>query len=426
MLAALKKLPKSLYIILAVSLIIHIVFLVTQPGVDDEQIKKTYGSTDALNYTLTAEQLLEHGIFGFVYLEPNDPPEKNAYITPGQPLLLAVALIISKLTTIPYYYVGTMFNITFDLMTIILLYLIGKELFGRKLYGLIAGGLYASYFSIYQYFRTLLTEPPSMFLLCFSIYLFVLAWKYDKVKLHISFGFVVSILLMFRPNPAPMLLIPMFVVLYSYGVKRSIRIGLLWCIGPLLIIGPWVLRNFIVLDQFVLFSTQSGDPLIAGADPFYKTGYENLINDMAAKGYTDKAEYAKDLIKQGFSTDFVYWFSWFTVGKTLELFITPSWVDGYSNYFFYPLIKIQHLLLMATAAISTFLFMLNSLKHKPFMMLVSSLIIYIASANMFLAIDRYGYFVIPIICLIASYGITQMIFFISNFKRKQKGALIVK
>lgn len=76
MLGLFKKLPKSLYIILTLSLIIHIICLVKQPGVDAELIKKTYGANDAYNYTLSAQQLLEHGVFGYVYMEPSDPPQK--------------------------------------------------------------------------------------------------------------------------------------------------------------------------------------------------------------------------------------------------------------------------------------------------------------------------------------------------------------
>ncbi|PEB42957.1 4-amino-4-deoxy-L-arabinose transferase [Bacillus pseudomycoides] len=407
----LSELPKSLYIILTFSLLLHIFCLVKQPGVDEKIIKQNFGAVDAYNYTLTAKQLLEHGIFGFVYLEPSDPPSKNAYVTPAQPLMLAGAMIISKVTHIPYYYVATGFNLIFDLLTILVLYLIGKELFERKAYGIVAAGLYACYFSIYQYFRMLLTEPPSMFLLCLSLYVFILCWKYNKVKYHIWFGVVVSILLMFRPNPAPMLLIPILVVIYTYGVWKSIKIGLLWCIGPFFIIGAWVLRNWISLNEFILFSTQGGNPLLAGANPFSRSA--DIGKDMIAAGYTDSTVYAKDLIKQGFTTDFTYWFSWFTVGKTIELFIRPSWVGSYP---FYPFLKKYHQLLIAFTALSSFCFMLNSFKHKRFMMLVSSVIVYVASTNIFLAIDRYGYFIMPLICLIASYGIVRIIQALSNFK----------
>ena len=43
------------------------------------------------------------------------------------------------------------------------------------------------------------------------------------------------------------------------------------------IIGAWVVRNYLALNQFILFSTQGADPLIAGADPFNKIGYENIV-----------------------------------------------------------------------------------------------------------------------------------------------------
>ena len=60
-----------------------------------------------------------------------------------------------------------------------------------------------------------------------------------------------------------MMLIPVLVVLFTYGFKDSIRIGLLWFIGPFFIIGAWVVRNYLALNQFILFSTQGADPLIA-------------------------------------------------------------------------------------------------------------------------------------------------------------------
>ena len=61
-----------------------------------------------------------------MYLEPSEVPGKNAYITPGQPLLLAGAMIISDITSIPYYYVATVINMIMNLCTVLLVFLIGK------------------------------------------------------------------------------------------------------------------------------------------------------------------------------------------------------------------------------------------------------------------------------------------------------------
>lgn len=66
-----------------------------------------------------------------MYLEPSEVPGKNAYITPGQPLLLAGAMIISDITSIPYYYVATVINMIMNLCTVLLVFLIGKELFEK-------------------------------------------------------------------------------------------------------------------------------------------------------------------------------------------------------------------------------------------------------------------------------------------------------
>ncbi|MFD3446640.1 ArnT family glycosyltransferase [Microbacteriaceae bacterium 4G12] len=406
MFAKFKSLPKVVYVILALSFLLHVFCLVKQPGVYADAIKVTYGANDAYNYSLTAEQLLKHGVFGYVYLKPSEVPVKNAYITPGQPTLLAGAMIISHVTKIPYYYVATSINLILNVGTVLLLFLIGKELFGRNSYGIVASMLYVIYPSSYTYFRTLLTEIPSIFLLTLSVYAFVLAWKYNKVKFHIWFGIVVATLLMFRPNPAPMLLIPVLVILFTYGIKDSIKIGLLWCIGPLLIIGPWVVRNYLAFHQFILFSTQGADPLIAGADPFYKIGYENIINQMIASGVTDTGKYAKELIKNGFKTDFTYWFSWFTVGKTIELFKHAPAVDQYGLYNY---MQLFHRTFIIGTFLSSFCFMLNSFKHKRVMMLVASSVIYILFSNLFLAITRYGFLINPLMCLILAYGIVYVI-----------------
>ncbi|MGQ0419558.1 4-amino-4-deoxy-L-arabinose transferase, partial [Bacillus sp. HC-Mk] len=158
MLTKFKSLPKAVYVILALSFLLHVFCLVKQPGLDGELVKVTYGANDAFNYSLTAEQLLKHGVFGYVYLEPSEVPGKNAYITPGQPLLLAGAMIISDITSIPYYYVATVINMIMNLCTVLLVFLIGKELFEKNIYGIVASILYAIYPSNYTYFRTLLTE----------------------------------------------------------------------------------------------------------------------------------------------------------------------------------------------------------------------------------------------------------------------------
>lgn len=415
----LKKLPLSLYIILMTALLLHLLFILKNPGYAFNEVAEVkYGAVDADNYTMTAEKLLEKGVFGYVYLEPGlypkTFPEKNAYITPGQPIYLAGVLLLSRILPISYYHLGITLNTLFDLGTIFLIYLIAITIFKNRLYGIIASGLFTTSLGMYHYFRTLLTEPQALFLFSLALYLFILAVKKNTKKLHIWFGIVTSILLMFRPNPAPILLIGVIIVLYKFGIKTSLKIASWWIIGPIMIIGPWVLRNWISLHQFVLFSTQGGNPLIAGIDPFNKKGLEQVGREMAEAGFTDSKQYAIYAIKNGFKHDFTYWFSWFTVGKTLELYKQPAETFSYYYYQFYPFIKSLHIFTMLSALLTSIFCLLQSQKYKIVMMLFAAFFIYTAFSNIFLAMDRYGYFISPIICLIASFGISSTILWIKQ------------
>lgn len=400
------NLPKIMWVILIASFFVHVLFLIKQPSPEfNEAIKNYYGAPDAYNYYLSAQQLLKDKAFGYVYLKPSDKPTINAYITPGQPIFLAFCIGISNILHIPLYYFVICINMILNLLGILFLYKTGKELFNQESIGIVGALLFSTYISVYHYFRTFLTESPSIFLLILSVYLFVMAWKYNKNKMHILFGLCVAILLMFRPNPAPVLLVGILTVLFTYDFRSSIKIGLLWLIGPLLIIGPWVIRNALTLHQFVLFSTQSGNPLLAGTDPFNKEGFEQVVKSMKKEGFTDQKAYAIFRIKNGFMNDFSYWFSWFTVGKTIELFKMPSMVNYYTNYIFYSLAKAHHYFIMFSSIITSMICGLRAKKHLKLMALIAAIIVYIIFSNIFLAIDRYGFFIVPLICLVSSYGI---------------------
>ncbi len=81
MLTKFKSLPKSGICNFGAFFPVARFCLVKQPGLDGELVKVTYGANDAFNYSLTAEQLLKHGVFGYVYLEPSEVQEKCIYYT---------------------------------------------------------------------------------------------------------------------------------------------------------------------------------------------------------------------------------------------------------------------------------------------------------------------------------------------------------
>ncbi|WP_339204588.1 glycosyltransferase family 39 protein [Paenibacillus sp. FSL K6-3182] len=396
-------------IMIFLSCYLHMYFLYHNPGqsfnnpeVYDASLTEVYGdkvlkygSFDAVYYSITAEQLLSKGFLGFASTAP------NAYVTPGQPVYLAIIFGIADLTGGDHLLFAKIANMLLSIATSVLMFYIGFNIFGKIWVGFLSGFGYMLYFPQYHYFRALLTEIPAIFLFCLSLLLFVLAIKKNNAKYHILFGIIFSILLMFRPSPAPLVLIGIGIIVYNNSVKNSLRIAILWLIGPILIIAPWVVRNLIVLNEFILFSSQE-NPLFAGTNPFELEDYGEMMNKANEMGISQK-EAAHLRIEEGFRSHPALWISWYVFGKTIYLFQRPSAISLYmnNNSFFVKPIYLYHYMTIISAIFATVIFR----KRGSVFCLSLMIIMYIAVSNVFIVNDRYGFFIMPIFILLGSYMI---------------------
>lgn len=375
----------------------------------------TYGSRDAALYAKMAWQLLDDGIYGYEY-DPEVAGKPNAYVTYGQPFYLALIFKTAEIFNTNHLMLYRLANMALNLGAVILIYSLAYRLFRNKWIGNIAALLYMTHIAPLHYFRAALTEIPSIFLILLSTYIFFIALDKKDVKWHTLFGIIASLLLMFRASPAPILLFAWFLVVSRYGWKDGIKTGFIWCIGPLLVMGPWVARNFIQFGQHYLFSHHAGGPLLGGANPFYRIPPEDLVHEAVANGYNQE-QYAKILIPQGFKEDFALWVSWFTVGKTMWLFFdntfTPDGLGPYNRYIsgtMRSFFVVQNLFLAGIGLLSAVL----TRKHRPVMYLSVIVLVYIAASNMFLALPRYGLMIMPILAIIAAYGIVHLVGFVKG------------
>jgi hypothetical protein len=177
-----------------------------------------------------------------------------------------------------------------------------------------------------------------------------------------------------------------------------------------------VIRNYLAFGELYIFSSHAGNSLYAGANPFNIYSFSDYWTERHNMG-VDQSEYAWHKIKQGFSNNFPLWFSWFTLGKTFELF---SYVDGKVHYYKYTgfkLLEIQHFFVVFTGFLSGFIFR----KNKGVLFVFIILLGYIALSNLFLTIPRYGYYIIPTLCILGGYGISKLVDIISC-KIKPKSA----
>ncbi|MBU8881151.1 glycosyltransferase family 39 protein [Bacillus sp. FJAT-29790] len=393
-------------VLLAFYLFVNVWFLVTHPGSIFNQPERfgeaisIYGSRDGSLYAKMAWQLIQKGVYGYNADYP------NAYVTPGQPFYLAAIYKAAEILNTNHVMLTRLANMILNLGIVLLIYLISIKLFKNKWVGLVAGLLYCMHIAPLHYFRTALTEIPSIFLFLLSIFVFLMALEKKKYRYHLAFGIVASIMLMFRATPAPILIFAWGIVLYRFGFIEGVKIGFIWTIGPLLIMVPWVIRNMLQFGHLYLFSSHAGGPLLGGANPFYTIDQGQLVAEAVEQGLSAE-EYGKKRILEGFRENFPLYFSWFTVGKTIWLFMdqhgNPDGLGPYTKDFSAGLkgfFKWQNPLVILFSFIAIVLFR----KHRPFMLMSVVVIIYIFFSNIFLTLPRYGLLIYPVLCILASYG----------------------
>lgn len=397
-------------------------FLINNPGnIFNEPDRfgeeiSTYGSRDAALYVKMAWQIINENIYGY------NGEVSNAYVTPGQPFYIVALIKIAQLFDTNHIMVIRLSNMLLNMGILTLIYLISMRLFNKKSIGIIAGLIYATHATPMHMFRTTLTEIPTIFLLMLSIYIFIVALKKDTFMFYTLFGIVAAITLMFRATPAPLLLLAWGIVIYQYGFKKAVKIGFIWCIGPLLVFTPWVARNLSLFGEMYLFSSHAGGPLLAGTNFFQLDDYGNLLNEAINRGLTEE-ELAKERIKEEFFNDMPLFIAWFTVGKLIWLFISPEgFPDGVGTLRGYvPMVFIIFYLLQnVITAFGALLFAFLVRKRKVVNLLSLFVLIYICFSNIFLTLPRYGFLIYPILAILFAYSVVMYTNRIRRFIAKRQ------
>jgi 4-amino-4-deoxy-L-arabinose transferase-like glycosyltransferase len=361
----------------------------------------TYGSRDASLYAKMAWQLINEGFYGY----NADVP--NAYVTPGQPFYLVAIFKAAQIFHTNHIMLYRVANMILNLSILVLIYAISLKLFKRIAIGAIAALIYASHFAPLHLFRTALTEIPTIFLMLCCMYLFLLSLEKDKFGYYTLFGIVAAITLMFRATPAPLLLLGWAIVIYKFGFKKAVGIGFIWCIGPVLIFTPWVVRNYLLFKETYLFSSHAGGPMLAGTNAFHLLEHSQLMKEAASLGLSEE-EYAKVRMKEEFFRDIPLFVSWMTVGKTIWLFIEPQGKpEGLGPYIHYlpDFIKNFYIAQNAITSFGGLLLAFLLRKRARVNMLALMVLIYIVFSNMFLTLPRYGFLIYPILAMIFAYGV---------------------
>lgn len=347
---------------------------------------------DAKNYDAMVRRLLTTGVYSYWGGGP------DAYVSPGYPLFLA--LIYKGFWTggaSPLMQVRII-QALLSVGSIGLTYLIVRRLHNRVA-ATLAALCSAVYVSMVWSPAAILTETLFVFLFLLYLYLFILGMQKDAWGWTGLSGIVFALAVLVRPASAPLLLLPL---LYHFCVHKRKKIA--WHMGAMLVafvlvMAPWWWRNVQTLGHLVLLATQSGNPLLAGTDPYFREG-EKLFQHLQG---VDQSQLAWQRIREGFIHEPGLFLRWFTVGKWWYMFRQP-WYDIPHAGFLDGLIFL-HL----PVVILGWLGVVISFFWKELRLLSLVLLIMTGIQLMFLPLTRYAFPMMPLLIMASAILIARLL-----------------
>lgn len=344
--------------------------------------------------------------------------DSTIFIMPGLPLLLAGIMSVFG-TDETAIYAFRIIQAIFQSISFVLVFLIAREVFDSRTARL-ASIISAFYLPEYFVVGTILTECTFKVLFLWLVYLSILAVKTKKMGYYVIGGVVWAIACYFRP---PIALYPAVVFLlwlyHRYSWKEILTYTCVTTIIFVMCMSPWWIRNDLVFDRFIVFTESSGSPFLLGAHVLYNApegfvethpDYKRVMDEGVDQ---QQREMGKEMMIYGFTHEPFTYLYWYTIGKTIMLWIKPFyWIPIFGVPI--PAMIVLHFLLMVVALSSV----LSSLFRKemntlPLLLTIAySTLIYLP----FITFERYGYPLMPLFLMFIAHFIETRV----RKKRKER------
>lgn len=260
-----------LFVVLFLAFVLRVVTLLTLSNIlEFEKTGAIHGSSAFDTY---AQNLLTTGIYG------REEGVPDSLIPPLYSYALAVVYeVIGR----GYLQVGIA-HILLDLASIVLLFQICKNLFpDRHFVPLLTILFYALYPYLVFHNLTLIDTPFFMFWLHLLLWLLILLrerMKRDGITwlLTILGGLALGMATLVRPILLPLTLFIFFWFWFRCGIQQALLRLLPVAVVSLLILTPWMVRNYRLFETFVPMTTTSGAN-------FWQGNHENTVRYLRA-GY---------------------------------------------------------------------------------------------------------------------------------------------
>ena len=183
----------------------------------------------------------------------------------GWPLQIAIVYSIFGKNNVDAVLI---YNLIISSLTILLFYLIARSLFNTNI-ALISSLIVSlnPIFILSSSWAT--TETNFLFFLMLAIYFFIKSNKTHKVKFYILFGGIIGFTSLVRPVAFLYILILLFLLFVVRKFHKKLVISL---ISFIIVLSPWIIRNYIVFNSFIPMTNLSSFIFLQGNN---KVVFEN-------------------------------------------------------------------------------------------------------------------------------------------------------
>lgn len=286
---------------------------------------------DEANYEAMVKTWLNTGVYGY-YAPTTHQPDST--VTPGFPLFLAPFYALSgdarQATGGPY---AAIFGaqVLLGLLAVWATWRLADGIAGRRAAAIAATAL-AVYPAFYRLQARLLTETLSAS--AFMLFLVVATGSVrgSSWRRSLGAGALATVAVMTRPSFGPMVLVVLACLAVSAVDKRAAWGQAAAAASVLAVaLALWMGTNQVAVGRPELMSSQRGDPILAGIDPWYRESggtYRYGPSYARFKANPPKGvsmtTYAIEQARTEFVRDPLRSIAWFTVGKTDYVFFRSA------------------------------------------------------------------------------------------------------
>lgn len=246
------KTNKAIFIIVVFALLLRIAFFTAVQNWDEQEIEsKRLLACDPGQYYNLALGIVQSGSFS----------NFGATRTPGYPVFLSIIFFLFG----PKIWVVSLIQIFISICSLLLLYLLVKNIFGLKV-ALIAASLYAIDPHVIIISNEIMTETLFSLFFIATILLSYIAIKKKDIKLFLIVGFLLGITTLIRPVSQYFPFIIIMIILLYRGLKWPFKLKAIIAFVFIFIITifPWLFRNQLEYNHFA-FSSMGGRALFEAA-----------------------------------------------------------------------------------------------------------------------------------------------------------------